>query len=308
MNKIVFLFMFIGLTSCGQTPEEQKMIDEIKRKQDSMMNTPEMKEMKKNMKEQEKLYEAEKYKNKKEDKSDKKNNAANDWYWKNTIASENDRLNGWENGEADIMMVYRMNAGQQKLKTLKIGTINNDGDILVDLPENVQTQSELEERQNILFYDIQDQKSLNYTNGKAGIFANASLFVMKGEQQIGTLTLGNSERVTLNLVNQSALYSGDEGYLLYWAYVTEDCAIVANEDWSGDVRRDGTNTINVSTNVSYKLNFKKGWNLVKTEVIGNYPLKHERGIEMSWFKNHKHSIISSEPTDSRYYFRTYPNY
>lgn len=300
--------MFIGLTSCGQTPEEQKMIDEIKRKQDSMMNTPEMKEMMKTVKEQEKLYEEEKNNKSKEENTTSKSNSNDDWYWKNTMASENDRFDDWNNGDADIMMTYRMKPGQQKPKTLKIGTITSDGDILFDLPDNVLTQTELEERQNILFYDIQDQSSLNYSNGKTGILANASLFVMKGGKQIGTLTSGNSERVTLNLVHQSALYSGDEGYLIYWAYVNDDCAIVANEDWKGDVRRDGTNTIEVKTNVTYELNFKKGWNLVKVEVIGKYPLDHERGIEMSWFKNHRHTIINNRPNDSKYYFRSYPNY
>ena len=116
--------------------------------------------------------------------------------------------------------------------------------------------------------------------------------------------MGNSVKVTTNLTNQSTLYSGDEGYILYWAFAQDNCSLTVNEDWSGDVRSDGTNTIKVQTNVMYDLSFKKGWNLVKTEVIGKYDLDHERGLEVSWFKNHKHTILNSMPKEVIYYFKT----
>ncbi len=62
----------------------------------------------------------------------------------------------------------------------------------------------------------------------------------------------------------------------------------------------------METNVSYNLNFKSGWNLVKTEVIDNYKLEHERGLDVSWFKNHKHTVISNMPNDAIYYYRASP--
>lgn len=75
-----------------------------------------------------------------------------------------------------------------------------------------------------------------------------------------------------------------------------------------EVRNDGTNRINVQTNVNYTLNFMKGWNLIKTEVIGKYKLDHERGLDISWYKNHRHTIITNMPNDATYYFRTLPIY
>lgn len=304
-----FLILIIGASSCGQTPEQQKMIDDAKRKQDSIMNTPQMKDMMKQLEEQEKAHkEAQEKKETTKENSKKSPNSNDDWYWRNTTASNQGKFEKWDKGTADVMMMYRMSPNQQKAETLKIGTIDSNGRISFDLPTDVKTQSELSRRQNILFFDIQEESSLGYTNGDSGYFANASLFVMKDGQQLGTLTMGNSVKTTTNLTNQSTLFSGDEGYILYWAFAQENCSLLVNEDWSGDVRRDGTNTIKVQTNVTYDLSFKEGWNLVKTEVIGKYDLEHERGLDVSWFKNHKHTILNSIPKEVTYYFRTVPNY
>lgn len=309
--KAIIVFMFltliISVSSCGQTPEQQKMIDDAMLKQDSIMNTQQVKDMMKQLQEEAKLNEEKKNHESKDKKSENKK-SSDDWYWQNTIASTNDRFENWSNGTASICMMYRVLPGQNGPKTIKIGTINSDGSIQFDFPKNVVTQSQLIDRQNILFFDIQESASLNYTKGDTGYFANSSLIVIKNDKPIGTLTIGNSVRVTLNLVNQSNIYSGDEGYLLYWAYVEDDCTILANEDWKGEVRRDGTNTIEVETNVVYNLNFKKGWNLVKAEVIDKYELQHERGLDVSWFKNHKHTIIASMPDHAQYFFRTQMGY
>lgn len=231
-----------------------------------------------------------------------------DWYWENTMASENNQLAEWEGGTAELVMGYRLNSGDRVQRTLSVGTINSKGLINFSLPKAVAAESELKNINNILFYDLQDVSSLEYTNGDTGVFANSSLMVISDGKIIGRLTLGNSVRVTYNLTNQSSLYSGDQGYLLYWVYAKGACAMVGSEDWRGEVRRDGTNTIEVNTNVAYDLSFKPGWNLVKTEVIGSYPLDHERGLEVSWFKNHRHTVIAAIPDDARYFYRANPLY
>ena len=300
-----FLILIIGMSSCGQTPEQQKMIDDAKRMQDSIMNTPQMKDMMKQLEEQEKKHKEQQDKTETTKKNSKKSpNSNDDWYWRNTTASKQGRFEDWNRGAADIVMMYKMTPNQQKAETLKIGTIDANGRIQFDLPADVKTQSELSRRHNILFFDIQEASSLAYTNGETGYFASSSLFVMKEGQQLGTLTMGNSVKVTSNLTNQSTLFYGDEGYILYWAFAQDNCSLKVNEDWSGGVRSDGTNTLKVQTNVTYDLGFKKGWNLVKTEVIGKYDLDHERGLDVSWFKNHKHTILNSLPKEVTYYFKT----
>lgn len=131
--------------------------------------------------------------------------------------------------------------------------------------------------------------------------------VYQNEQKIGVLTIGNSVKVTRNLLTPGDLYFGDEGYLLSWAYVDEACAIKSNENWSGDLSNTGT-PILVETNVTYNLNFKLGWNLVKTKVIGTYEFPNAPEEDRSRYKKHVHTTIPSIPTDATYFFRESPKY
>ena len=95
---------------------------------------------------------------------------------------------------------------------------------------------------------------------------------------------------------------------MYWAYANENCGLTLDQNWKGKVRKDGTNEKEIETNVNYNLNFKPGWNLIKTEVLGKYPLEHERGLDVSWFKRHTHEVIPTLPTDAIYYYRANPEY
>ncbi|TDU43101.1 hypothetical protein BXY82_0507 [Gelidibacter sediminis] len=91
-----------------------------------------------------------------------------------------------------------------------------------------------------------------------------------------------------------------------WVYAEKDCGIKANEDWKGDLSNTGTPLI-VATNVIYDLNFKAGWNLVKTEVIGTYHFPDAPEEDRSRYKNHKHTSVAAVPKDATYYFRSSSN-
>ena len=309
-SSIIFLLMLGLYYSQAQTPEQQKQIVEAMRMQDSLLNSPQMKAMMQQMQQMKDMQDKQQTEKKvtsskvKADNPAQKKTSSDDWFWENTMASTNNKFTDWKGGTADIAIAFK----GPGLKVFNIGSIKVDGSIVFNLPDNFQTQLSLERQigPQGLFYDIYDRSSVNFTNKDTGFITNASLMVMRNGKQIGNLTIGNSVRVTLNLVSQSGVDSGDEGYLLYWAFAQDNCALNGNQVWQGDVRKDGTNTIKVETNVSYNLNFKLGWNLVKTEVIGNYKLEHERGLDVSWFKNHKHTVISNMPNDAIYYYRASP--
>ncbi len=303
---LLSFFYFYGFT---QSPEQQKAIDDLYRIQDSILNTPEAKAAMQQMK-----VIREKYDREKEKTAPNKNKVVEkpklditkyiyDKYWKNTMESNNNKFENWNGGSADIIILI-VSPGNLKGRRIKIGSINTDGSIVFNLPKNVDEIGPLR-RVNLKFLDLYDTSSIKYTNGDTGFLSDTSLVIMRNDQIIGLLTIGNSVKVTLNLVDQSSLYLGDEGYLLYWAYVQGDSSLNVNENWKGKVRADDTNTIEVETNVNYNLNFKKGWNLVKAEVIGNYKFKSQDGIDLSYFKTHKHTVIASMPADAKYYFRTY---
>ncbi|MDD3720991.1 MAG: hypothetical protein PHW92_00690 [Lutibacter sp.] len=142
---------------------------------------------------------------------------------------------------------------------------------------------------------------------KSGFKLNSYLLVYQNEQQIGILTIGNSAKVTLNLLTPGDLYFGDEGYLLSWVYVEEACALRANENFKGDLSNTGRPLI-VETNVTYNLSFKPGWNLVKTEVIGTYEFPNTPEEDRTRYKKHVHTIVPSIPQDATYFFRKSPQY
>ncbi|MDL5512669.1 hypothetical protein QSE00_12640 [Arenibacter sp. M-2] len=237
------------------------------------------------------------------DKNIETTNNQDDWYWKNTQMSKNNAFENWEHGLVDLVMEYRLRHNETTPKNLKVGYIDDNGSINITLPENTPTETSLDNLGNLVFYDIQDISTLNYGNPDAGYLSKTTLNVLKNGELIGALTLGNSVRVTYNLTNQSTLSMGDEGYLISWAYLEEAASMKGTEKTKNKVRRDGTNTLEVENTVVYDLDFKPGWNFIKTEVIGKYDLVHERGLNASWFKKHHHRVVSEIPEDAAYYFR-----
>ena len=226
-----------------------------------------------------------------------------DWYWKNTLKSTNNTFENWNEGSATLVIRHKLKQGETTPRTTTVGSINSEGVIAINHPEKMDTDTTLDNLGNFVFYDIQDLRNINYNNGKTGYFSTTMLNVMQNGNIIGTLTLGNSVRVTYNLTNQSTLTMGDEGYLLFWTYVDEVSSMKGMETQITKMRRDGTNTVEGQTEVVYNLNFKPGWNIVKTEIIGSYDLQHEKGLNASWFKKHKHDVVFEIPNDAVYYFR-----
>ena len=230
-------------------------------------------------------------------------NTQDDWYWKNTVMSKNNKFENWEEGATNLVMTYRIKQNEAQPRTFKVGSVSSEGVVTIDLPKEIKTETTLDNLGNLIFYDLQDISNLKYENGNTGYFSNTTVSVEKNGTIIGNITIGNSVRTTYNLTNQSTLTMGDEGYLVYLVYLDDASIMIATETRTDKVRRDGTNTIEAETTVVYNLNFKPGWNFVKVEVLGKYELKHERGLNASWFKKHEHTTVPEMPSDAAYFFR-----
>ncbi len=305
IGKLVLsvLLLFTSCLGFSQTPEQQKMIDKALNMRDSVMNRPEMKAM---MQQAEDINKNQKSNTRvePEKKTTPEVKAIYDKYWVNTLSSTNDtKLKGWKNGVADLVFDYRYDARKDKVESVKVGIIKEDGTIALNPTNEVPVLEPLNDFKNSNgFFDIQDPDSYQYTNEDAGFKMNPYLLVYQHNTKIGTLTIGNSVKVTLNLLTPGDLYYGDEGYILSWVYVDEACALQADENWKGDLSNTG-NPLPVETIVTYDLSFKRGWNLVKTEVIGTYLFPDAPEEDRSRFKKHKHTIVSSIPEDATYFFR-----
>lgn len=305
MKKTLPMLLFlISFVNFAQTPEQQKMMEKAEHMRDSIMNTPEMKAIMNHIKDMEKNQES----NKKTSRLPK-NEKSKDNYWKNTLASNNNRqLKNWNNGVADLVFNYSYDSTKDRVNYVKVGVIKADGSIELNPTSKIPDLKLLNNFKNSnTFYDIHNSDAYHYTNGDAGFKLNSYLSVCQNEQNIGTLTIGNSVKVTRNLLISGDLYFGDEGYILSWVYVDKDCAINANENWKGDLSNTGTPLI-VETNVVYDLNFKTGWNLLKTEVIGTYNFPNAPEEDRSRYKKHEHTIVAAIPKDATYYFRSVEDY
>lgn len=298
---LLILMVLISCTIFAQTCEQQKMIDKATKIHDSLMECLNLEQVLKKAEAQQKRLEL-----------DKKNSArksviaqtsnVKDQYLQNILTSDsNKKFNNWNNGAADLVYNYSYDSQNDKLLNVKVGTIKADGTIVLHPTDKVPNLKPLNNFKNSNnFYDIHNPDLYRYTNENAGSKLDSYLLVYKNEQKTGTLTIGNSEKVTKNLLTSGDLYFGDEGYILSWVYVDEDCAIKANEHWKGDFSNTGAPLI-IETNV-VDLSFKTGWNLVKTEVIGTYKFPDAPEEDRSRYKKHKHTMVEFIPNDAKYYF------
>ena len=308
MKNILVIFLLVTLqTIFGQTPEQQKMIEKAERMRDSIMQCITLEEMLQQANAQEKRQELAKKTNKSETNPIPKAAKNEDKYWINTLSSNNNaKLKNWNFGLADLVFNFGYDARNDKIKYVKVGSILSDGSIQLHPTNEVPILKPLNEFDN-KFFDIFNPSSYQFTKGNTGFKLNSYILVYQNEAQIGILTIGNSAKVTLNLLTPGDLYFGDEGYLLSWAYADGDCALKANENFKGDLSNTGTPLI-VETNVMYDLSLQSGWNLIKTEVIGTYEFPNAPEEDRSRYKKHIHTVVPAIPKDATYFFRKSPQF
>lgn len=303
---IMIILVFSACLGNAQTPAEQKQIQQALKTRDSMMNLPEIKAAlahAKAMQYSEQDVPREEIKTAGPIHKTKEKDA---FYRKNTLTSDNNqRLIQWKNGQVDIMYARPMIPGQSELELIKVGSIKDDGEITINLPETMNWLKPISKFRN-LFFDIRNPSSYKFSNANARYYMASSFMVYKNNKFIGLLRMGDSIRTTENLTLPSNINFGDAGYLLYYIYVNENCILSANENWKGEVAVTDTPLMWVETNVDYELDLKKGWNLAKISVIGKYEFRDNYGnviINRSWYKKHLHTIIESFPTNANYYYK-----
>ncbi len=310
INRIIFTLLFlVGFIGFSQTAEQQKMIDKALKMRDSIMQCINLEDVLQLQKAQENRFELDKKNNKNEINPITKPIKTHNKYLENTLVSDsNNKLKNWDNGEANLVFNYYYDSRKDKLDYVKVGIIKADGTIVLNPTKEIPILKPLNEYKNSnKFFDIHNPDSYQFNNGETGFKLNSYLLVYQNEQKIGILTIGNSAKVTLNLLTPGDLYFGDEGYMLSWAYVEEACGLKVNENWKGDLSNTGTPLI-IKTNVTYNLNFKSGWNLVKTEVIGKYEFPNAPEEDRSRYKKHEHTMVIAIPKDASYFFRKTPKY
>ena len=312
-TTLIFTLLFcIFGTLYAQTEEQKKKMEEAEKKvaeamrmQDSIMNTPQMKAMMEQIKEQQAQYDMEDEKRKaakeKEAKPSSPVNDNNDFYTRNTISSDTrGKFANWTGGAADFGLVgHKLQDGTGNYKFFKMGTITAAGNVVVDLPESIDPKNTLVENNNLTQGGFLDFNSFKYTQPETPFVGSFTLYIIRNGKAIGFMTMGNSIKVAKNLAAPCCSHRGDEGYRVYWTYAKAPCAVnydhkKQTEVWEGETKG------NISVHHTYQLNFKPGWNIVKTvskgsQLVGN----------TTYGTTRVNTIIPALPSDVKYFFEAY---
>lgn len=317
ITKLVLIFTLLtGFGGHAQiTPEQQKEIEAAQKKaMEDAMNHPAMKDAMEKMAKMRAQQEKEGVADGKAAEKEAAESSAKhleEFYWRNKIASNtSEKFANWKWGAVDIGFYDGDDRRPNPDGTLKdskyviVGSINGTGLVTLNFPANLSDINHIHPIDKSLIPEMGDMGNSDVTFSKPETSfrrAGFALFVLKGTKELGILYTGNSERTTENLASPAFNNYGDEGYLLYWVYVREACSAKAIKKrkyqyyLAKDVEEQDLKQVDQT--IVYDLNFKPGWNMIKSEVIGNYEINGR-----ARFKTKKSTVVSSMPGDARYYF------
>ena len=146
------IFLTLSIACKGQTPEQQKMIDDMEKKgmeaqrqYDSIMNTAQVKKIMQEteaMEAQAKL-DRDKRNSGKEKNSQKPNNPKSDLGGYIITGGDAKKFVNWPYGESSIFIICLTSRSTDPGNSKKIGTINADGSFDIQFPEKIATRGKI---------------------------------------------------------------------------------------------------------------------------------------------------------------------
>lgn len=308
---IISLLILGSLNLSAQTPEQQKqaeemqknakkMMEKMQRQYDSMMNTQEMKEGEVKIKEfQDQLAKEQKAK-----ANQKKSPTTSEDYSKKYLISNGTKtkFENWTYGEAEMVLVGMARSRHSSGNTIKIGTIRADGNFNFELPEDPNTFGTVGGARwiNCSPGIKTDQK---WTNPAAG-YLNPTMQIVKNGEYLGLITWATAIAVIEGWTTISD-YHGIPGHRMDLVYVS---APSKSEAVCKIERRYG-NGKDFDLYKNINVEFKKGWNLVKTTFEGERIFidwgegEHNKH---NYFKDENITAVQDLSQDTRWLF--YPVY
>lgn len=305
----ILMLLFVGMAGFPQNPEEeraQKMMDSIMENMpaDQKQFMQQMMQMGKEAdenrkKEREEARKAQDAKNKVAQKK-----SEDDFYWRNTTASDTQgKFSNWSFGKADIKVRFS-NGWNKPADYLKVGEISATGQVTIDLPKIdfrkwPKTPITKADNEGDAMWD--NLESLVFSNEGVTYFSTRfSLHILRGEEELGNLKIGNTIKPVVNLNSPCCIGKAGDGYTAHWMYMSQANSI------QGTTYSNGTN--GDRGEVVHDLHFQPGWNLVKVKVEGRKG-KPESGISgASYWKNKYYTASTDLPSDAKYYFISFANH
>jgi hypothetical protein len=216
------------------------------------------------------------------------------------------KLSSWEHGPADVIM---MMTGEP----FAIGTVDESGDFNIPLKDDI-----LEKTKKAMAAQNESSSGGRFTSNPLNVAFSCdkgeSLKIENGDQVPTTLaTMGGFTVASLEkkkMFGSFMIASSEEfaeafssygqkdalpGYYLNWYYLEEPASIKGTCALN-EFSVSGKDKYQIST--TYKLQFKKGWNLVKVSVNDTYT--HSEGKVYS--SKFSYNTIKEMPKDVQYVF------
>ena len=297
---LTMCLMIFLIGSCNsQTPEQKKMMEEIEKKAaeaqlvaDSIMNTPEMKKLIEQGKEIEAAGKAEREKRLAKEKKSSKIQAAtplNTDYLKDFQISKGSakKFDNWQFGSAELYVFKHLPFGKDPKTQYKVGSIGSDGNFDFAMPENINIENRISD-----FFKCPNVGSpppkTEYSDSNI-LLGSRVVSVIQNGKRIGNISLATSRQQVYNF-SPAHQFRGDPGYRLSWWYAEKESSanVICDRVYDNYGEK-------FEMRIIYNLEFKLGWNLIKTEVLEAHSPK--------FYKTQKHSIVTSTSSDAKWVFQ-----
>jgi len=206
-------------------------------------------------------------------------------------------FNGWKPGASDIIL-YVVTEFDASKRTHVVGSINEDGSFTYKLPDSIQTSVPV----NALTEECTHQSDTTIENTQVKI-SFAKLLVGQNKSFVGNLNPVNPVEAVYNL-GENKENNGEKGEY-YWFVYSDGYASIQLKCIKNFTMRDAKgraykDTLEAESMIAIQL--KKGWNLLRTEVIESIPV----GAAVHFTKN-KVTIVDKLPDDIKWVYQSNKN-
>jgi hypothetical protein len=307
---LVVAFVLVALSCKGQSPEQQKMIEdmqikglEAQRQLDSVMNSSQVKKIMQQAEAMEAQAKIDRDKNtaEKQEKISKPTIPKKDLEGYIISKSDVKKFDNWSYGEADIFMSGFTSRSTDPGYRKKIGSVKADGSFNIQLPANVVTgRNGIIHNRWLGCGHFGDKGKIDYSNPNTGIY-KGDFGIEINDQPIGRLNMASAIELIDGWNPLQHHYHDIPGYQLSWYYVSHETSVkgrCVKENRYGEGKDFDITTV-------YDVDFKPGWNLLKTAFDGpRITIDWGEGEhnKHSYYKEKKITVAPSLPSNAKWIF------
>ncbi|WP_297690795.1 hypothetical protein [uncultured Eudoraea sp.] len=212
------------------------------------------------------------------------------------------KFENWTYGEAEVVLVGMTRYPNSPGYTKKIGVVESNGRFTFDLPEKASTHKTTVADARWVNCMTGTTTNQKWTNPSAG-YLRPDIRIMKNGEELGNVWLSSSNDIIDGWTTANDYY-GIPGHRMQLVYVSAP----SNTEAVCTIERGRSSGKDFDLYKKINVQFKKGWNLVKTTFEGErIPINWGGGSGIqSYYKDEKITAVQDLSSDTKWLF--YPNW